>query len=151
MTATGTPRLLAMLPGLMPHSAAAEYGLAVATGMRSPVALALFAASCAAAVLMAFGTVVRRSVEDAQSARHAVALLHEATWRCKALRVRALREACLCRSRRDLPADSAGVQAMVNASAQAVSPNAQACMSGASVPMAGSSPAGDLVQGQAQH
>lgn len=136
MTAS-CPHPAASLSGLVARMRAAAHGM---------VQVELWVAACyAAAVLLAFGTVVANSARDAQSVRQEQALRHEAIWRCKALRVRALREACLCRSRRDMPADSAGIQALVEASAHPTA-GAAACTEATSAPATGSPSAGEVMR-----
>lgn len=49
------------------------------------------------ALLSVFAGVVTLGVRRAESDHRAQAALHEATWRCNALRVRAERDACRCR------------------------------------------------------
>lgn len=64
------------------------------------------------ALLSAFAGVVTLGVRRAESDHRAQAALHEATWRCNALRVRAERDACRCRLsnrvHRQVPAGVAG-------------------------------------------
>lgn len=76
------------------------------------------------ALIVAFGAVVRRSVLAAASERQAQALLLEASWRCRALRLRVQRESCRCRSQAERPADSAGLRELVKAT-DAASPCAE--------------------------
>lgn len=74
------------------------------------------------ALILFFGLVVRQSVLAGHSYRQAQAMRHEVTWRCKALRTPAEREACLCRARADPPADGAGLRALLAAPAAAAAP-----------------------------
>jgi hypothetical protein len=64
-------------------------------------------------LLAAFTVVVRQSVSQGDARRSAATLLVEATWRCKALPSRRLREPCLLSVQREHPVDSAGLQALV--------------------------------------
>lgn len=62
---------------------------------KRPFWAALLVAVLLFGLLLAFQRVVHGAVQQGELRRRATALLHEATWRCNALRERAPREACL--------------------------------------------------------
>lgn len=74
----------------------------------------------ALAVLVLLGTfvgVVRKAVHQADASRRANALLDEAKWRCKALKLPRQRDDCLRLVDHERPADSAALQLLVSAAA----------------------------------
>lgn len=69
------------------------------------------------AVLIAFAGVVRHAVHQADASRSANALLDEARWRCKALKLPRQRDDCLWAFHREQPGDSAALRRLVDAEA----------------------------------
>ncbi len=68
-------------------------------------------------LLIAFAGVVRKAVRQADVSRRADALLGEARWRCKALKLPRQRDDCLRLFHQEQPGDSASLQLLVSAAA----------------------------------
>lgn len=69
------------------------------------------------ALLIAFAGVVRKAVVQADASRRASALLDEAHWRCKALKLPRQRDDCLRQFHHERPGDSAALQLLVGTAA----------------------------------
>jgi hypothetical protein len=70
-------------------------------------------------LLTAFAGVVREAVAQADASRRASALLDEARWRCKALKLPRQRDDCLRLFHHERPGDSAALQLLVGTAAAA--------------------------------
>jgi hypothetical protein len=68
-------------------------------------------------LLIVFAGVVREAVQHADASRRANALLAEAHWRCKALKLPRQRDDCLRLFHEEQPGDSAALQSLVSAAA----------------------------------
>ncbi|MBL8344671.1 MAG: hypothetical protein JNN03_04465 [Rubrivivax sp.] len=88
------------------------------TGLHPGVLLGTLALG-AVLIAVAFVGVVREAVRQADTGRRAVALLDEAHWRCRALKLPRQREECLRLFGEARPGDSATLQLLVSAAAAA--------------------------------
>lgn len=90
------------------------------TGLHPAVLLGTLALGAVlVAVAVAFVGVVREAVRQADTGRRAVALLDEAHWRCRALKLPRQRDECLRLFVEARPGDSATLQLLVSAAAAA--------------------------------